>query len=77
MTQAHHFKGIVVINEVGQEMGTWGTDDGDWRTDSKWSASENEIQSFPDTVSLDGTFVEDTTVWNIGPGIQYCEKYVQ
>jgi len=65
----HEFKGIVVTNEVGQVLGIWGTEDGDWKTDANWSASEYELLNFPDTVSLDGTFISDTAGWNIGPGI--------
>ena len=67
--QAHEFKGIVVINEAGDELGTWGTEDGDWGTDSKWTAGEYGLLDFPDTVSLNGTYIRDTTGWNIGPGI--------
>jgi hypothetical protein len=59
-----------VINDIGQILGTWGTDDGDWRTDSIWSTSVFELLNFPDTISLDGTYVKDTTGWNAGPGIQ-------
>ena len=67
--QIHEFKGIVVINDVGQEMGTWGTDDGDWENDPSWSAGEYGVLDFPDTISLNGTFIRDTSGWNIGPGI--------
>jgi len=68
-SQSHEFKGIAVINEIGQIMGTWGTEDGDWGTDANWSPLEYELLNFPDTISLDGTFVRDTAGWNIGPGI--------
>jgi hypothetical protein len=64
------FKGIVVINEVGNQMGTWGTEDGDWSNDSIWAAKEFTVLDFPDTVNLDGTFLKDTTGWNNGSGIQ-------
>jgi hypothetical protein len=67
--QTHEFKGLAVINDMGQVMGTWGTEDGDWGTDSVWSAGEYELLNFPDTISLDGTFLKDTSGWNIGPGI--------
>jgi len=65
----HHFPGIVVINEIGQPMGTWGTDDGDWKTDGSWSEEEFTLLEFPDTISLDGTYITDTTGWNTGSGI--------
>lgn len=66
--QVHEFKGIIVINDVGQMMGSWGTEDGDWETDANWSL-EYGLLNFPDTVSLSGTYIRDTTGWNIGPGI--------
>lgn len=65
----HLFNGIVVTNEVGQPLGTWGTEDGDWKTDANWTSAEYDLLNFPDTISLDGTYIEDTTGWNIGPGI--------
>jgi hypothetical protein len=68
-SNAHVFKGIVVTDEAGNALGTWGTEDGDWGTDANWSPSEYELLNFPDTISLDGTFIMDTTGWNIGPGI--------
>jgi hypothetical protein len=68
-SRAHEFKGIAVINDIGQILGTWGTEDGDWGTDANWSPGEYELLNFPDTVSLDGTFVRDTTGWDSGPGI--------
>jgi len=68
-SNAHIFKGIVVTDEVGNALGTWGTEDGDWGTDANWSPSEYELLNFPDTISLDGTYIRDTTGWNIGPGI--------
>jgi hypothetical protein len=68
-SQVHVFKGIDVINTDGMEMGTWGTDDGDWETDAAWTASEYGLLNFPDTISLDGTYIKDTIGWNIGPGI--------
>jgi hypothetical protein len=58
-----------VTNEVGNALGTWGAEDGDWGTDANWSPSEYELLNFPDTISLDGTYIRDTTGWNIGPGI--------
>jgi hypothetical protein len=67
--QVHEFKGIIVINDIGQMMGSWGTEDGDWETDATWTAGEYELLNFPDTVSMNGTFIRDTTGWNIGPGI--------
>jgi hypothetical protein len=68
-SQPHQFNGIIVTDEVGNALGTWGTEDGDWGNDSNWSASEYALLNFPDTISLDGTFIRDTTGWNIGPGI--------
>jgi hypothetical protein len=65
----HVFKGILVTNDIGEVLGTWGTEDGDWGTDATWSAAEYELLNFPDTISLDGTYIMDTTGWNIGPGI--------
>ncbi|MEI6684131.1 MAG: hypothetical protein WCO44_15995 [Bacteroidota bacterium] len=66
---AHIFKGISVINDVGQITGVWGTEDDDWRNDAKWTAEEFALLSFPDTISLNGTYIRDTTGWNVGPGI--------
>jgi hypothetical protein len=68
-SSTHIFKGIVVTNEGGEVLGTWGTEDGDWGNDINWSNNEYELLNFPDTISLDGTFVADTTGWNIGPGV--------
>ncbi len=68
-SQTHEFKGIAVINDIGQILGTWGTEDGDWGTDSIWSSGEWDLLNFPDSISMDGTYVKDTTGWNIGPGI--------
>lgn len=68
-SQAHEFKGIAVINDIGQIMGTWGTEDGDWSTDRIWTNGEYNLLSFPDTISMNGTFVKDTIGWNTGPGI--------
>lgn len=65
----HSFVGIVEISTAGDKMGVWGTDDGDWSTDSSWSEQEYQILNFTDTVSLDNTYIEDTTGWNEGPGI--------
>jgi hypothetical protein len=65
----HIFKGIVVTNEDGTAMGIWGTEDGDWGNDINWTTSEYGLLHFPDTISLDGTYISDTTGWNIGPGI--------
>lgn len=65
----HAFNGIVVTNDLGQPLGTWGTEDGDWKTDANWTSAEYDLLNFPDTISLDGTYIEDTTGWNIGPGI--------
>jgi hypothetical protein len=67
--QTYEFKGIVVINDIGQMLGTWGTEDGDWKADANWSTGEYELLNFPDTISLNGTFIMDTTGWNTGPGI--------
>ncbi|MCX6304383.1 MAG: hypothetical protein NT040_05400 [Bacteroidetes bacterium] len=67
--QVHEFKGIVVTDDQGDVMGTWGTDDGDWETDSTWTPGEYALLNFADTVSLNGTYVRDTSGWNIGPGI--------
>jgi hypothetical protein len=67
-SQVHVFKGIDVINDAGTILGTWGTEDGDWGTDANWTTDEYELLNFPDTLSLDGTYIEDTTGWNIGPG---------
>jgi hypothetical protein len=66
----HIFKGIIVTNEIGQTLGTWGTEDGDWSNDANWSAAEYALLNFPDTVSLDGTYITDTTGWNNVPGAQ-------
>jgi len=68
-SSTHIFKGIVVTNDIGQVLGTWGTEDGDWGTDATWSSDEYELLNFPDTISLVGTYIKDTTGWNIGPGI--------
>ena len=35
-SSTHVFKGIIVTNDIGQVMGTWGTEDGDWGTDATW-----------------------------------------
>lgn len=42
-------------------MGVWGIDDGDWSTDSLWTEQEYQILNFPDTLSLENTYIEDTT----------------
>jgi len=68
-SQTHEFKGIAVINDIGQIIAKWGTEDGDWGTDAKWSTSEYDLLNFPDTISLTGTFIKDTIGWDIGPGI--------
>jgi hypothetical protein len=68
-SQVHEFKGIILIGYHGQHTGLLGIDDGDWRTDDHWSSSEYELLNFPDTVSLNGTFIKDTTGWNNSPGI--------
>lgn len=65
----HSYPGIVVINEIGQQMGTWGNDDGDWDTDKFWSEEEFNLLEFPDTINLNGTYIKDTTGWNSGTGI--------
>lgn len=67
--QAHEFKGVAVVNDIGEILGTWGTEDNDWGTDSIWTTGEYNLLNFPDTISMDGTYVKDTTGWNIGPGI--------
>ena len=67
--QIHLFKGIVIMDDMGQPWGTWGTEDGDWSTDKSWTQSEYDLLNFPDSLSLTGTFVKDTTGWNIGPGV--------
>lgn len=68
-SQVHEFKGITLIDYHGQPTGLLGTDDGDWGTDYHWSSSEYELLNFPDTVSLNGTFIKDTTGWSNSPGI--------
>jgi len=73
-SQIHVFKGIDVINDVGAVMGTWGTEDGDWGTDASWPSDVYDLLNFPDTVSLDRTYVKDTTGWDIGPGIHEIPK---
>jgi hypothetical protein len=65
----HVFKGIVVTDETGNALGTWGTEDGDWVNDATWTASEKELLNFPDTVSLEGTYINDTTGWDTLKGI--------
>jgi len=65
----HIFKGISVISDEGQITGTWGTEDDDWRNDAKWTAQEFALLGFPDTISLSGTYIRDTTGWNTGTGI--------
>lgn len=65
----HNFTGIVVTDDIGQHVGTWGKDDGDWDSDTNWSQEESALLNFPDTIDLAGTFVKDTSGWNIGPGI--------
>ena len=72
----HVFKGIVVTDMAGNALGTWGTEDGDWGNDHNWTASENELLNFPDTVSLDGTYINDTTGWNNDPGAQQPQNFV-
>jgi len=68
-TSIHNFSGIVAMSETGTIIGTWGIDDGDWSTDNSWSEEEYNVLDFPDTVSLDNTFIKDTTGWNNGTGI--------
>ncbi|MFK5857192.1 MAG: hypothetical protein QM503_13765 [Bacteroidota bacterium] len=65
----YNFSGIVVHDNVGFPMATWGIDDGDWSTDVFWSEEEFNLLDFPDTVSLDNTYIKDTTGWNTGTGI--------
>jgi len=68
-TLIHLFPGIVVIDDIGQQIARWGTDDGDWKTDNSWSEEEFALINFPDTINLDGTYIKDTTGWNTGSGI--------
>ena len=70
----HNFTGIVEIDETGMPIGSWGVEDGDWKTDSCWSEEEYHLLNFPDTVSLDNTFIEDTIGWNAGTGIHEQPK---
>jgi hypothetical protein len=72
----HTFNGIVAIDDVGMNLGTWGTELGDWETDSVWSPDETALLAFPDTVTLNGTFIKDTTGWNTGPGIHEQPKNI-
>ncbi len=65
----HVFKGIAVVNTMGEIMGNWGTPDSDWETDVTWTSEEAALLNFPDTVSLAGTYIRDTTGWNTGTGI--------
>ena len=58
-----------MVTDIGQEWGVIGEDNNDWHTDSAWSPEEYALLNFPDTISLAGTYLEDTTGWNIGPGI--------
>ena len=67
--QVHEFKGIVVTNDQGEVTATWGNDDGDWETDATWTPAEYALLNFADTVDLNGTYISDTSGWNIGPGI--------
>jgi hypothetical protein len=65
----NNFSGIVTIDQFGIPMEVWGIDDGDWSSDSYWTDEEFELIEFDDTISLDNTFIKDTTGWNTGPGI--------
>ena len=65
----HPFTGIVKIDEDGNKEEYWGVDDGDWGVDNDWTELEYGLLAYTDTVSLDGTFVKDTTDWSNGSGI--------
>jgi hypothetical protein len=65
----YNFHGIVTFDKGGNRMGNWGTDDRDWSTDIYWTEEELALLDFVDTISLDNTFIKDTTDWNTGPGI--------
>ena len=67
--QVHVFKGITVTDDIGITMGTWGNEDGDWKTDSTWTSAEFNLLNFPDTISLEGTYVKDTIGWDSVRGI--------
>jgi len=75
-SQTHEFKGIDVIDEGGEILGTWGTEDGDWGTDAHWTTDEYGLLNFPDTISLEGTYISDTTGWNNVPGNQQPQNLV-
>lgn len=60
-TPSYQFEGIIVTNDIGETLGTYGTDDGDWGKDISWTAEENQVLNFPDTVDLSGTYLGDTT----------------
>ncbi|HTX89355.1 MAG TPA: hypothetical protein VMC08_10225 [Bacteroidales bacterium] len=53
----HDFPGIIATNEIGQILGNVGHEDGDWSKDSLWTQDEENILSYPDTVTLDGTWI--------------------
>jgi hypothetical protein len=61
-SSSHLFQGIIVTDDVGNALGTYGKDDGDWGKDMNWTNAENQLLDFADTVSLDATFLGDTTV---------------
>ncbi len=67
-TITHSFSGIIVFDNQGFPMATWGHDDGDWEEDENWTEEEYALLDFMDTVSISGTFLKDTSEWN-GTGI--------
>jgi len=67
--QQHLFTGLTMTDDMGNTIANLGVNDGDWKNDNSWTTSEYALLNFTDTVSLTGTFVKDTTGWNIGPGI--------
>lgn len=62
---SHFFRGIVVTDEVGQQLGIYGADDNDWKNDPTWSRDIYNILNFSDTVSVAGTYPGDTAVLNV------------
>jgi len=55
------FQGVIMIDQFGEITGTLGQDDGDWIHEDVWTDEEYALLDFPDTVSLDGTFITDTS----------------
>ncbi|MCX6248728.1 MAG: hypothetical protein NTW10_13470 [Bacteroidetes bacterium] len=55
------FRGIVVTSGFGDHLGVWGTEDGDWSYDASWTSQETAVLNFPDSVNLDGTYIDTST----------------